>query len=263
MHFFSPVHKMPLLEVIVAERTAPETVVTAVAFGRKMGKTVIIVRDRPGFFINRILSPYMSEVGHVLAEGAAIEAIDGAMTRWGFPVGPVTLFDEVGLDVALKVAGVMLEALGERVKPAIPLDALVASGRMGRKNGRGFFRYENGKKAGVDEAVYGLLGITKGKAGTPNAAAITQRLSLAMLNEAARALEEGVIRTPRDGDIGAIFGIGYPPFRGGPFRTLDAMGAKAAVGALEHLASTCGPRFAPAPILIDQARGSGRFHPQS
>ena len=167
MHFFSPVHKMPLLEVITGDRTSPETTVTAVAFGRKMGKTVIIVRDRPGFFINRILSPYMSEVGHVLAEGAAIEDIDRAMTRWGFPVGPVTLFDEVGLDVALKVAGVMLEALGERVKPAIRLDALVAAGRMGRKNGRGFFRYEHGKKTGVDEAVYGILGVTKGGAGAP------------------------------------------------------------------------------------------------
>ncbi|MBI4542047.1 MAG: fatty acid oxidation complex subunit alpha FadJ [Gemmatimonadetes bacterium] len=258
MHFFSPVHRMLLLEVIPSEQTAPETTVTAVAFGRRMGKTVIVVKDRPGFFINRILAPYVVEAGHLLKEGVAIEDMDRAMVRWGFPVGPVTLLDEVGLDVAVKVGGVMLEALGERVAPAIRLDALVGSGRMGRKNGRGFFRYENGKKAGVDEAVYGVLGLAKGS--PKDTASLTERLSLAMLNEAARALQEGVIRSPRDGDIGAIFGIGFPPFRGGPFRELDAMGAQAAVAKLELLAARYGPRFAPAPTLVDQAERGGRFH---
>jgi len=260
MHFFSPVHRMPLLEIIVTGQTAPKTIVTAVAFGRKMGKTVIVVQDRPGFFINRILSPYMNETGHLLVEGTPIEALDRAMTRYGFPVGPVTLMDEVGLDVAVKAGGVMLEALGERLTPAIRLDALVKAGRLGRKNGSGFFRYEKGKKVGVDEAVYGILGLTKGTG--PGDAAITERLSLAMLNEAVRALEEGVIRQPRDGDIGAIFGIGYPPFRGGPFRTLDAMGPAKALESLERLQSKFGPRFAPAAMLTDVARRGGRFYPE-
>ncbi|MEK6769950.1 MAG: fatty acid oxidation complex subunit alpha FadJ [Gemmatimonadota bacterium] len=258
MHFFSPVHRMPLLEVIPSAKTAPETTVTAVAFGRRMGKTVIVVKDRPGFFINRILAPYMVEAGHLLKEGVAIEDIDRAMTRYGFPVGPVTLLDEVGLDVAVKVGGVMLEALGERVAAAIRLDALVASGRLGRKNGRGFFRYENGKKTGVDEGVYGVLGVPKGS--VKDTASVTERLSLAMLNESARALEEGVIRSPRDGDIGAIFGIGFPPFRGGPFRALDAMGAGEAVAKLELLAARHGARFAPAGSLAELARRAGRFH---
>jgi 3-hydroxyacyl-CoA dehydrogenase/enoyl-CoA hydratase/3-hydroxybutyryl-CoA epimerase len=261
MHFFSPVHRMPLLEVIAAEQTAPETVVTAVAFGRRMGKTVIVVKDRPGFFINRILSPYMNETGHLLAEGTPIETIDGVMTRWGFPVGPVTLMDEVGLDVAVKAGGVMVAALGERLKPAIAIESLTKAGKLGRKNGNGFYRYDNGKKAGVDDAVYPLLGITR--ASGPGESEITERLTMAMLNESVRALEEGVIAKPRDGDIGAIFGIGYPPFRGGPFRTLDAMGPANALAILERLASRFGARFAPAPMLADLAGRNGRFYPES
>lgn len=261
MHFFSPVHRMPLLEIIAADRTAPRTIVTAAAFGRRMGKTVIVVRDRPGFFINRILAPYMNETGHLLVQGTPIDTIDSAMTRWGFPVGPVTLMDEVGLDVAVKAGGVMLEALGERLTPAFRIDALVKAGKLGRKNGNGFFRYESGRKAGVDEAVYGLLGLSPGAG--PGDAAITERLSLAMLNEAVRALEEGVIRQPRDGDIGAIFGIGYPPFRGGPFRTLDAQGPANVLAALERLAVQFGSRFAPAAMLADVVRRGGRFYPET
>jgi 3-hydroxyacyl-CoA dehydrogenase / enoyl-CoA hydratase / 3-hydroxybutyryl-CoA epimerase len=259
MHFFSPVHRMPLLEVIAAERTAQSTVVTAAAFGRRLGKTVIVVQDRPGFFINRILAPYMNETGYLLAEGTPIETLDSAMTRWGFPVGPVTLLDEVGLDVAVKAAHVMVEAFGERLKPGIRLDALVEAGRLGRKNGSGFLRYEGGKKTGVDGTSYDVLGITKGSG--PGDAAIVERLTLALLNEAARAFEEGVVRQPRDGDIGAIFGFGYPPFRGGPYRTLDAMGAAHVVQSLERLAARFGPRFAPATILADQAKRGGRFYP--
>jgi 3-hydroxyacyl-CoA dehydrogenase/enoyl-CoA hydratase/3-hydroxybutyryl-CoA epimerase len=259
MHFFSPVHRMPLLEIIVTDRTAKDTTVSCVAFGRKLGKTVIVVQDRPGFFINRILSPYMNEAGRLLAEGARIEDLDRAMTRWGFPVGPVALLDEVGLDVAVKAGGVMLEAFGERLSPAIRMDLLVTAGQLGRKSGRGFYRYEKGRKAGVDETVYGTLGLPA-RNGGPAADAIVERLTLAMLNEAVRALEEGVIRSPRDGDVGAIFGIGYPPFRGGPFRTLDAMGAAAAVAALERLAAAHGPRFTPARMLADVAAGGARFY---
>jgi 3-hydroxyacyl-CoA dehydrogenase/enoyl-CoA hydratase/3-hydroxybutyryl-CoA epimerase len=258
MHFFSPVHKMPLLEVIAAERTAPRTVVTAVAFGRRMGKTVIVVRDRPGFFVNRILTPYLNEASRLLSEGVPIDAIDRAMTGWGFPVGPFTLLDEVGLDVAAKAAGVMHEAFGARLAPGADLAGLVTGGRLGRKNSRGFYVYRDGKKTGVDESVYAALKVTKGAA--PSAAAIAERLAFTMLNEAARALGDGVVRSARDGDIGAIFGIGFPPFRGGPFRALDAIGAAQAIGILEHLAGDYGDHFAPAPILADLARRGGRFH---
>ena len=260
MHFFSPVARMPLLEVIPGARTSPQTVSTAVAFGRRMGKTVIVVRDSPGFWVNRILAPYANEVGHLLAEGASIEEIDSMSVRFGFPVGPVTLVDEVGLDVALKVAGVMQEAYGDRLPPAPGpgIAALVKAGRLGRKSGRGFYIYKGGKKRGIDESVYTLLGIHPN--GGPRPAEIMQRLVLGIVNEAARALGENVVRSPRDGDIGAIFGFGFPPFRGGPLRYADDLGAERVVTDLERLAERYGARFAPSEVLQEHARRGTKFY---
>ncbi len=258
MHFFSPVPRMPLLEVIPGERTAPWAVSTAVAFGRRMGKTAIVVRDRPGFWINRILGPYMNEAAHLLLAGAAIEEIDRQMVRFGFPVGPLTLLDEVGLDVAEKAGGVLHAAFGERFAPPPAVATLVRAGRFGRKAGQGFYRYARGTKGGADAAVYELIGIRPNGGVRP--AEILQRLVLAMLNEAARAAGEGVVRSPRDGDIGAIFGIGFPPFRGGPLRHLDDLGAARAVSELERLAERCGPRFVPCEVLREQASRGTRFY---
>ena len=259
MHFFSPVARMPLLEVIPSARTSPGVVSTAVAFGRRMGKTAIVVKDSPGFWINRILTPYMNEAGYLLAEGVAIEELDGLMADWGFPVGPITLLDEVGMDVAEKVAGVMYAALGERLAPAPAFAAMVKSGRLGRKAGKGFYKYAGGKKGAVDAGVYELIGVHPN--GGPRPAEIIQRLVLMMLNEAARAVAEGIVRTPRDGDIGAIFGFGFPPFRGGPLRHADDLGAARIVGELERLAERYGPRFAPSEALRDQAAQGGKFYP--
>jgi 3-hydroxyacyl-CoA dehydrogenase/enoyl-CoA hydratase/3-hydroxybutyryl-CoA epimerase len=259
MHFFSPVAKMPLLEVIPAARTAPGAVSTAVAFGRRMGKTVIVVKDSPGFWVNRILAPYAGEIGHLLAEGASVEEIDEMAVRFGFPVGPVTLLDEVGLDVAEKVAQVMAAAYGDRLQPGTGVGALVKAGRLGRKSGRGFYVYRGGKKRGVDAGVYDLLGVHPN--GGPRPAEILQRLVLGMLNEAARALGEGVVRAPRDGDIGAIFGFGFPPFRGGPLRHADDLGATRLVADLQRLAERHGPRFAPCEVLQDLARRNTKFYP--
>ncbi len=259
MHFFSPVDRMPLLEVIPGERTHPNTIATAVRFGRRMKKTVIVVADRPGFWVNRILSPYMNEAGFLLSEGVSIEAIDRAMTRYGFPVGPVTLLDEVGFDVAQKAGGVMHQAMGDRLSPAPVLDRLVGSGRLGRKNGRGFFRYAKGKKQGVDSSAYRVLGVAPTTAMPEDR--IWERLMYLMLNEAAMACAEGVIRQPRDGDIGAIFGIGYPPFRGGPLRVIDALGAARVVEVLDRLTQTHGARFQPAEALREMGRRNRRFYP--
>ncbi|MGH7608299.1 MAG: 3-hydroxyacyl-CoA dehydrogenase family protein, partial [Gemmatimonadales bacterium] len=247
------------LEVIPGASTAPGVVSTAVGFGRRMGKTVIVVKDSPGFWINRILAPYAGEVGHLLAAGASVEEIDDMAVRFGFPVGPVTLLDEVGLDVAEKVAQVMHGAYGERLHhsgPGVP--ALVKAGRLGRKSGRGFYIYRGGKKRGVDQDVYRLLGVQPN--GGPRAAEIMQRLVLGMVNEAARAVGEGVVRTPRDGDIGAIFGFGFPPFRGGPLRYADDLGAARLVTDLERLAERLGPRFAPCDMLQEQARNGTTFY---
>jgi 3-hydroxyacyl-CoA dehydrogenase/enoyl-CoA hydratase/3-hydroxybutyryl-CoA epimerase len=258
MHFFSPVARMPLLEVIPSAHTAPQTISTAVAFGRRMGKTVIVAKDAPGFWINRILGPYMNEATHLLLAGVAAEEIDRAMVRFGFPVGPITLLDEVGLDVAQHASGVLQAAFGERLAPPPALAELVKAGRLGRKAGKGFFTYKSGKKRGVDPAVYPLLGVQP-NGGVPTAE-VVQRLTYAMLNEAARAVGESVVRRPRDGDIGAIYGFGFPPFLGGPLRYLDDLGADRVFADLQRLADRLGARFAPCEVIVDQARGRTRFY---
>ncbi|MEP7345359.1 MAG: fatty acid oxidation complex subunit alpha FadJ [Gemmatimonadaceae bacterium] len=261
MHFFSPVHKMPLLEVIVTPRTSAETIVTAVAYGRQLGKTVIVVNDAPGFYVNRILAPYLNEAGRLLDSGVAVEAVDRALLDFGFPVGPITLLDEVGLDIAGKSGAIFTEAFGERMAPSQALRRIVESGRLGRKGKKGFYLYdEQGKKGGVDPSVYDLLPTGSQRAEVA-ADEIQRRLVLVMSNEAVRCLEEGIIRSPRDGDVGAVFGIGYPPFRGGPFRYLDALGAARAVEQLEELNFRFSPRFAPCDLLLRMAARGERFYP--
>jgi 3-hydroxyacyl-CoA dehydrogenase/enoyl-CoA hydratase/3-hydroxybutyryl-CoA epimerase len=256
MHFFSPVERMPLLEVIVTAQTAPWVTATAVAFGRRMGKTVVVVRDAPGFWVNRILAPYLNEAGRLVAEGADIGYLDRTMKAFGFPVGPLTLLDEVGLDVGVKSLEVLHEAFGERLEPVPGLAALVDAGRLGRKSGRGFYRYERGKRQGVDPSLHALIGTEPARTPVPD---VEDRMVYAMLNEAARGLEEGVVRSVRDGDIAAVFGIGFPPFRGGPLRTLDHIGAARAVETLRRLEATYGSRFAPAPVLVQHAERGTRF----
>lgn len=259
MHFFSPVARMPLLEVIPTAATTPQTVSTAVGFGRRLGKTVIVVKDAPGFWVNRILAPYMSEAAHILLSGVSPDEIDAAMVQFGFPVGPITLLDEVGIDVAQHACVVLQEAFGERLAPPAALAALVKDGRLGRKAGRGFYAYKNGKKGGVDQSIYPLLGVHP-NGGIPTAE-IVQRLTYAMLNEAAMAASEAVVRSPRDGDIGAIYGFGFPPFRGGPLRYLDDLGADRIFAELQRLAERLGPRFAPSEAIVDHARSRARFYP--
>ncbi|MCL4213284.1 MAG: fatty acid oxidation complex subunit alpha FadJ [Gemmatimonadales bacterium] len=262
MHFFSPVHKMPLLEVIVTPRTAPEVTATVVEFGRRIGKTVIIVNDAPGFFVNRILAPYVNEAGKLLDEGVAVDAIDKAMSAFGFPVGPINLIDEVGLDIAGKSGAIMADAFGGRMQPSDALVKVLGAGRLGRKGKKGFYLYdEDGKREGVDETVYALYAGGAKRREVPKEE-IQRRLSLAMVNEAARCLEEGIVRTARDGDIGAVFGIGFPPFRGGPFRHVDAVGVAEVVRQLDALDAVHAGRFTPAAILREMARAGRTFYPK-
>jgi len=169
------------------------------------------------------------------------------------------LLDEVGIDVAQKASGVMHEAFGERLRPAPVIDALIGDRRLGRKNGRGLYRYEKGKKKGPDKSVYRLLGVQRSEEVSPET--IEQRLLFAMLNEAAMAVGEGVVQSPRDGDIGAIFGIGFPPFRGGPLRVIDTLGAARVVDVLQSLAAMYGARFTPCDALVEQARANRKFYP--
>jgi len=184
--------------------------------------------------------------------------IDRVMTGFGFPVGPVALLDEIGLDVAEKAGGVMQEAFGERMKPAGALSRMLGATRLGRKNGQGFYKYKQGHKAGVDSSVYQLLGVRPSEA---DPELVERRLVYSMLNEAAMACAEEVVRSPRDGDIGAIFGIGFPAFRGGPLRMIDDVGPGRVVETLYQLQEQFGERFRPAASLLELARGAGRYYP--
>lgn len=266
MHYFSPVHKMPLLEVITHAGCAPEVVATAVAAGKAQGKTVIVVRDGVGFYTSRILAPYMNEAAYLLAEGAKVDELDEALMRFGFPVGPVTLLDEVGLDVAAKVGPIMQRAFGDRLKAPGSFDRFLSEGRLGRKARKGFYAYdqegqtrrEGGRKL-VDPGAYDLLPTGRQRRSFP-LDELAERLALQMVNEAVLCLQEGVLRSARDGDIGAVFGLGFPPFRGGPFRYVDACGAASVVSRLQALEQRHGPRFRPAPLLAERARTRGRFH---
>jgi 3-hydroxyacyl-CoA dehydrogenase / enoyl-CoA hydratase / 3-hydroxybutyryl-CoA epimerase len=249
MHFFSPVHRMPLLEVIVTPETDAWATATAVEFGRRLGKHVIVVRDGPGFYTTRTLAPYLNEAARLVEEGAAIEDVDRAATGFGFPVGPLALIDEVGIDVGAKVSHVLHEALGPRLEPPAGLSRMQEDGRQGRKNKRGFYLY-NGRKR-PDASVYALL---PNRARRPlDVVEAQDRLAFAFLGEAVRCLEDGVLRSPRDGDVGAIFGLGFPPFRGGPFRYLDHLGARFAVEVMERLATRYGERFQPPAMMVDMA----------
>ena len=259
MHFFSPVHKMPLLEVIATPATDKDAIVTAVAYGKKLGKTVIVVNDSPGFYTTRTLGAYMNEAGFLLDEGARIEAIDAALVGFGFPVGPMTLLDEVGIDIGGKVGATLGEAFGARMAPSESLKRLVESGRKGRKGGAGLYQYSaDGEKGAVDASVYEFTAAGPQRRDV-DAAEMVERCVLAMVNEAARCLEEGVLRSTRDGDVGAVFGIGFPPFRGGPFRYVESVGLAKVVSRLDALNARFPGRFEPAPLLRRHAESGARL----
>lgn len=257
MHYFSPVPKMPLLEIIKTEQTADWVIASALELGIRQGKTCIVVKDGPGFYTTRILAPLLNEALLLLEDGARIEQIDRVMTTWGFPVGPVTLMDEVGIDVGAHVmSGDLIKAFiaqrGEmRISKA--LLAMKNDGYAGRKNGKGFYLYdEKGKKVKgkTNEAIYSYFKNAPGAASSaPSDDDIWQRCALVMANEAVLCLEEGIIDTPLDGDIGAIFGLGFAPFRGGPFRYIDGVGAANVVAMMDSLATRLGNRFVPAKSL--------------
>ncbi|OHY92750.1 multifunctional fatty acid oxidation complex subunit alpha [Vibrio rotiferianus] len=254
LHYFSPVEKMPLVEVIPHETTSEETISTVVALAKKQGKTPIVVKDKAGFYVNRILAPYMNEAAHILLANEPIEQLDGALLDFGFPVGPITLLDEVGVDIGAKIMPILVNELGERFKGPDVFDTLLNDGRKGRKSGKGFYTYK-GKKKEVDKSVYKLLNLTPESKLSDSDIAL--RCVLPMLNEAVRCLDDGIIRSARDGDIGAIFGIGFPPFLGGPFRYMDQFGLKELVEKMNEFASKYGDRYAPCDGLLTRA-GEGR-----
>lgn len=257
MHFFSPVHKMPLLEIIQADRSSPQAVATAVEVGRKMGKTVVVVRDGPGFFTTRVLGFMIQQAGQLFEQGASIEAVDGAMTAFGFPVGPLALTDEVGIDVAAHVADILGAAFGKRYTASRAINQIVAAGRLGRKSTLGFYDYRDRKKK-PDPAVYAM------RSARPQQFPrdlIQRRCVLAFINEAAHCLEEGIIASPRDGDVASVLGLGFPPFLGGPFRYADSLGVPTVAEQLLQMQCAYGASFTLAPMLERMAREESRFYP--
>ena len=261
MHFFSPVEKMPLLEIVITDKTAPWVVARTFELGAEMNKQTIIVKDGPGFYTTRALAFFLAEASLILAEGAKIENIDSALTAAGFPVGPITLIDEVGIDVGAHVLETIEKAFPDRMKAPPGMDVVKSSGRLGRKNGKGFYLYQDGKKGSPDPEIYKFLDPKSATSANASASDIAERCLLVFVNESARCLEEGILPTAYDGDVGAVFGLGFPPFLGGPFRYVDHIGAAAVVEKLRALEAKFGARFKPAGILVEHAQSRKLFFP--
>jgi len=253
MHFFNPVDRMPLVEVIRGAKTSDVAMVTVANFARKMGKTVVYCNDGPGFVVNRILGPYMNESGFLLEE-----SLDKAMVDFGMPMGPMALLDEVGIDVAAKVAKILGGAFGDRMEPSLVVDTLYADGRYGKKNGKGLYRYEGGKRQSPDPSVYKLLNIRSPH--PADATAVVERMIFAMVNEAAMILDEKIVASPAELDLAMIMGTGFPPFRGGLLRHADKLGLPYILARLDDLFQKHGKRFLATAALRKLAERDGKFY---
>jgi 3-hydroxyacyl-CoA dehydrogenase/enoyl-CoA hydratase/3-hydroxybutyryl-CoA epimerase/3-hydroxyacyl-CoA dehydrogenase/enoyl-CoA hydratase/3-hydroxybutyryl-CoA epimerase/enoyl-CoA isomerase len=263
LHFFNPVRMMPLVEVIRGRKTSDDTIATAVAYARRLGKSPIVVNDGPGFLVNRVLLPYMNEALLLLEEGATIREVDRAATAFGMPMGPIALYDTVGLDVAVHAGGVMHAAFPDRVKPSTILPAMVEAKRLGKKVGRGFFDYAGKKKDRGEESAETRAIVDRLRTDTRKFSPeeISDRLLLPMLLEATRILEDGVAAGVRDVDLALILGIGFPPFRGGLFFWADALGAKAILERLTKY-EPLGKRFESTKTLRETATSKKKFYDQ-
>ncbi len=244
MHFFNPVDRMQLVEVIRGEKTSDETVVSLVALAKRIGKTPIVVRDCPGFLVNRILFPYLNESLVLLQEGANPRALDKAALAFGMPMGPITLNDLVGLDTSLYAGRVINTAFADRAAPTKILDELVKAGRLGQKSGAGFYGYGKGSRGIDDPALDSILAKCRTGQRQFDNEELTDRLFLPMLTEASRVLSEGIVRDPGDVDMGLILGIGFPPFRGGILRWADTLGLAKVLEKLKRY-EPLGLRFQP------------------
>jgi 3-hydroxyacyl-CoA dehydrogenase/enoyl-CoA hydratase/3-hydroxybutyryl-CoA epimerase len=263
MRYLPSAHGMSLIEVVRSSFAAPDAIGTAVAFGRRQGRVVIVVRDAPAFFTSRILMPYFGEALHLLRDGATVGEVDGAMVDWGFPVGPFQLMDEMGIDVVADIAATFDSAFDEDTgrSSAAGLRTLRSDDRRGRRNARGFYLHGSAspRVRTVDRTVYEVLGVTPSMR-SPRAEDIAMRCSLALVNECLRCHADEVLERTSDGDVGAISGAGFPPFRGGPFRHVDVLGAAEVLRQARSLEQRFGKRFEPAPLLVDMARTGKRFY---
>ena len=258
IHFFNPVHRMQLVEIVVGEQTSPETTARTLKFVQKLGKMPVVTRDSPGFAVNRILMPYLTEAGHLFASGASIKDIDACMLDYGMPMGPLRLIDEVGIDVADHVASFFGTAFGDRMPAPDSLPRMVEAGLLGRKSKRGFYVYDGKGEPPTNGELSSYVNASRHSDLSRDQ--LQERMVLVMLNEAARCMEENVVSAPEDVDFAMIMGTGFAPFRGGPLRCIDSLGAEKVVESLDKLAENEGIRFAPCELLRSMARDNQSFY---
>ncbi|MCF8060251.1 MAG: enoyl-CoA hydratase/isomerase family protein [Bacteriovoracaceae bacterium] len=259
LHFFNPVHLMPLVEIITHSKVAPETVEALYNWVLKVKKTPVVVKDGPGFLVNRILMPYLNEAGFLLEEGVSMSELDEACLNFGMPMGPCRLLDEVGLDVGVKVAKILHDGLGDRAKSSSLSGKMVEKGLLGRKSSKGFYNYDDaGKVTGANEEAMSLL---PSKKISMSESEIQMRVVLPMINEAAIILEEGIVESPSDVDLGLIFGIGFPPFRGGLLRYADSEGLERILTAINRYSESVDfDRYQPSPYLKNLVESKKKFY---
>jgi 3-hydroxyacyl-CoA dehydrogenase/enoyl-CoA hydratase/3-hydroxybutyryl-CoA epimerase len=256
LHFFNPVSRMKLIEVVIGRQTSDETRDRALAFARQIGKLPVVVRDAPGFLVNRVLFPYLLDAAEIFQSGVSAEEIDQALLQWGMPMGPLRLIDEIGVDITVDIADTLEKAFGARDRAPDILRKMYDAKMLGRKSGGGFYKYE-GKQQTPNEA----LQEWRQESGENFAAEnITDHLTFLMVNEAARCLEEKVVATPEDADYGMILGTGFPTFRGGPLRYAESYGLKKLVNEMDGLHSRAGEKFVPCDLLRQQAQNGTTFY---
>ena len=254
LHFFNPVSRMKLVEVVVAKETSDETKERALVFVRQVGKLPIVVRDAPGFLVNRVLFPYLLEAAELFESGVELDRIDEKLVKWGMPMGPLRLIDEIGLDVTLDIAATLEKAYGRRDRAPEILQRMRESKLLGRKSGAGFYKYE-GKQQSPNESL-----VQWRRAGSArNDVDLANRLMFLMINEAARCIEEEVVEAPEDADYGMILGTGFAPHRGGPLRFAEHFGLKKVIDEMNRLAQS-DDRFEPCEILKKHARDGTKFY---
>jgi 3-hydroxyacyl-CoA dehydrogenase/enoyl-CoA hydratase/3-hydroxybutyryl-CoA epimerase len=262
MHFFNPVDKMPLVEVIRGPKTSDEATTTIFELSKKMGKTPVVVKDGPGFLVNRLLMPYMIEAMFLLEEGMAVDVVDRYYThKFGMPMGPFRLMDEVGLDVCIKVVKIFRKSLGERIQVPNVIEAMTASGRLGKKNNKGFYHYDaKGKETSVDTSIYADLKLSSPTNKLTEKECL-ERGVFTMINEAALALiQDHIVDKPEQVDLAMIMGTGFPPFRGGLLKYADSLGSKYVAAELEVYAAKNAPRLKPSPALLQFSKTDRKFY---
>ncbi|MDQ2868135.1 MAG: 3-hydroxyacyl-CoA dehydrogenase NAD-binding domain-containing protein [Verrucomicrobiota bacterium] len=256
LHFFNPVSRMKLIEVVVAKETSDGTRDRALAFARQIGKLPVVVRDAPGFLVNRVLFPYLLEAAELFQSGVAAEEIDSALLQWGMPMGPLRLIDEIGLDITVDIADTLEKAFGRRDETLKILRQMLEAKMLGRKGGSGFYRYE-GKAQTPNEKLKEWQTPTGENFASEN---ITNRLTFLMVNEATRCLEEKVVAMPEDADYGMVLGTGFPAFRGGPLRFAENLGIKKLVTEMDGIHARGGQKFAPCALLREHAQNQTKFY---